>query len=348
MMSDTASEVTIREVDVINWEQFYHKANEEIKPTEFIGGFYPRKHLSIIASKAGAGKTWYILKLISDLSRGGTIWLNQAFYEPKRKCVLFCGETNIELIKERFKAMYDRPDPENVIMLSYIEAAKHGIFFDLDTQEGVKNIMNACRDLNPDIVIFDTMMSFRRDDENSAQSTRDLMSRLHFLAESLNCAVIGTHHLRKKQGDKKGDKSIDQDEIIGSSALVRMAGTAFILSRGFECSRLECVKSWWEEPKKLLYQMKNNCGLIQFEMADEYNDFTEKRLRTEQYVKKILESPGAQLTAEAVMTACKVSRPVALEALEKFGTEVARVDKEIFFEGQQTHSELLSQIADTQ
>ena len=266
-----------------------HKLGEDFPTTEFVGGIFPRKHISIIAAKAGVGKTWYILKLITDLSKGGTIFNNQAYYEPKRNSLIFCGETGLALLNERQRMMHDKADYDKIHMVSKLEAARDKEFIDLDTKEGLSIIYKTIDTLIPDIpdiIVFDTLMSFRSIDESDQKSTTLLMSRLQALAERFNCAVILTHHLRKSSNGDTNQR-IDQDEIVGSSALVRQCGNAFILRNvGFEIKQLACVKAWWEIPKAITYRMYREAGEIYFEEALADDDMTERRLELQKFLKE--------------------------------------------------------------
>lgn len=272
----------------MNIENLYHKLDEPVVPTAFVGGIFPRKHVSIIASKAGVGKTWYLLKLIVDLSKGGTIFNSQAYFEPPRKCIMFCGETGIQLILERQAQMRDQPKIDNIVVISKLEAAKQQVFLNLNTQEGAQAIFNLCKPFAPDLVIFDTLMSFRDDDENGAQDTSVLMMRLQAIAETLDCAIIITHHLRKSQAartdDGFGTQRVDQDEIIGSSALVRQCGVAYILLRFGDEFILRPVKTWWAEPKATTYLMTVDEGKVEFEDADPTKSSMSVRMKVEGYI----------------------------------------------------------------
>lgn len=296
------------------YQKHFHKLNEEVAPTEFVGGFFPRKNVSIIASRAGVGKTWYLLKLFTDLSKGGTIFLQQEYNATPKRCLLFCGETGYELVVERINAMRDKPNYNNFQIISYMDVYRDGIALDLDSKTGAEAAQNYVLAYQADIVAFDTMMSFRSDDENNAKDTNGVLSKLKTIAENCNCAVIGTHHVRKKASGDTVNR-IDQDEIIGSSAMVRRAGTAFILDKNGDtsCVSLRCVKSWWRNPIDFFYRMRQTVDGIEFEIDDPYNNITEKRIRCEKYIKSM---PKTTLLAVSdVAKAMNVSESVAREAL---------------------------------
>ena len=275
-----------------------HKPSENLPPTSFVGGVFPRKHISVIAAKSGVGKTWFVLKLLTDLSNGGSIFNGMGYYEPKRKCILFVGETGLELVNERQKQMYDKADDDYFGIVSRIEAGRNGFVIDLSNRDGIRPIFNICKDYQPDIIVFDTLMSFRSDDENAMQNTNTMLSNLQALAEQFNVAIVATHHVRKRQNGAK--ERIDQDELIGSSALVRQTAVAFILSKHGNNYALTPVKTWWKMDRPIEYRMIERMGQIVFDEAkfEDGGNMTSRRLRAEEYLQHL--EPDETVTAKEI------------------------------------------------
>jgi len=297
----------------------FHRIDEKNPPTEFIGGIFPRKHVSIIASKSGVGKTWYILKLITDLSNGGTIFITQSYYEEPAKSLLFCGETGIQLLTERQEMMHDKANPEKIAIVSKLEAARNGYFLNLNKKEGAETLSFLVKQFEPDLIILDTLMSFRDDNENEAKDTSMMIQRLQALAEKTNTAIIATHHLRKADG-KSGNQKFDQDEIIGSSALVRLVGTAFILSKtGLTNYVLKPVKTWWGNSEPIYYRMFEKNEEIFFEYGDS-NDMTQKRMDAEKFI--FSQPADTKLTARLIMDMFGLPKATVYRILDKFAEKV--------------------------
>lgn len=318
-MSAEITEDSQRGTTMSKFAQLFHKPSEQLPATEFIGGFFPRKHVSVLAAKAGTGKTWFILKLLTDLSRGGTIFNGMSYYEPQRKCILFCGETGLELVSERQRSMKDKAVDTNFVVVSRTEAQRKGVVIDISTREGSLPIFEMSKDFQADVIVLDTLMSFRSDDENTMVNSNLMMMNLKSIAETLNCAVIVTHHVRKRQGDKQ---RIDQDEIVGSSAIVRQCGAAFILSRQGYNYALKPVKSWWELPNVYEYRMEKEFGLVTFTEPSwtEETNITERRLKVERFLKSLQDDET--ITVTELCEHFKVSKPTARYALDKFCTLV--------------------------
>lgn len=276
-----------------NIDVLIHKPSEQGKETVFIGGLFPTKHVSIIASKAGAGKTWLILKLLTDLSNGGEILLGASRNEPCRHGLLLVGESGLELVRERLNKMADCPNDRFFSIISRTEAAKSGLKLDLsiggDNPDGVRGLHYILKEIHPDIVILDTLMSFRSDDENSMQNTNTMLLNLQALAEEFECAIVATHHIRKRQNGAK--ERIDQDEIIGSSALVRQVAVAYMLTRRGAIHVLTPVKTWWKSKDDIQYRLKDDdFGLVHFvepPMNAENVNMTERRLHIKEYLQSL-------------------------------------------------------------
>lgn len=264
--------------------KLFHNLQEETQETNFIAGIFPKKHISVIASKAGVGKTWFLLKLITDLSKGGTIFNTMAYYQKPERSLFLCGETGLEVLIERQKKMHDKADNKNIFIVSRLEAARAGKYIEVSDGNGLKPVYEFCNEIQPSLIVFDSLMSFRSDDENKAQNTTLMMLSLQRLAECYNAAIIVTHHLRK---NNEGRTRIDQDELIGSSSIARLCGTAFILYKtDIDVFSLECVKTWWEKPTRVIYRMINKEGEIYFDTASSSNA-TEQRLKVEEYLREL-------------------------------------------------------------
>lgn len=292
-----------------------HRPSEQMPPTQFVGGIFPRKHITIVAAKAGVGKTWFVLKTLTDLSRGGTIMNGaMAYYEPPRKCLLLVGESGLELVNERQRSMHDKAVDDNFAIISRIEALKHKIVLDVDRPDGVQGIYNICKVVRPDIVALDTLMSFRSDDENAMQNSNIMLSRLQYLADSFSCAIIVTHHIRKRQSGVQ--ERIDQDEIVGSSALVRQSGCAWILTKNGRNYALHPVKTWWKVPELIEWRMVDRGGEIFFDEAkwEEGGNVTTRRLRAEDYLRHL--EPDETVTVKDIADKFGFGKPFAQQIIQ--------------------------------
>jgi hypothetical protein len=81
----------------------------------------------------------------------------------------------------------------------------------LDHLDAMKEMV---RELEPDIIIFDTLAHSHGCDENAASQMRLPMANLAALAEDCNIGVVYLHHIAKLSGDRS-----PQDKSRGSSAI---------------------------------------------------------------------------------------------------------------------------------
>lgn len=289
--------------------------DEETLPTQFVGGVFPRKHLSILSSAPGVGKTWFLLKLSIDLCNGGNIFVSLTDHEPPRKVLFMCGETGLEMLIERAKLLDAPINADSLALYSMADFARHDIDMTLDNPEGMKNFHNIVKGEKPDIVIIDTLISFRNDDENASKETSRLLRKLIGIAADHNCAILISHHVRK-QKQQDDTKARTQDDIIGSSAIIRLCGTAFLMERKNNNAYivLRCVKSWWEKPQNIFWRLRTNAktGNIDIETA-ELDNMTTAGQRCRAYIARMTE--GEAVNPEMMKTACSCSYDTAYNVL---------------------------------
>ena len=93
----------------------------------------------------------------------------------------------------------------------------------LDDSEGWLNTLSIVRLCKPDIIFWDSFMSFHERDENKATEMKPIIKKLNDLARNFNCAVVLVHHSRKRTA-KERSLSLNQDDVIGSSVFNRIVG----------------------------------------------------------------------------------------------------------------------------
>ena len=195
----------------------------QIEQQEFIGGMFPRKFVSALVAPSGTGKTLFLQKFCSDLSIGGSIFDGFADNEPARKCLIFAGEAGFELMIRRGAAMKWAIYPPNVKVVDQytFESSDNSVM--LDDSEGWLNTLSIVRLCKPDIIFWDSFMSFHERDENKATEMKPIIKKLNDLARNFNCAVVLVHHSRKRTA-KERSLSLNQDDVIGSSVFNRIVG----------------------------------------------------------------------------------------------------------------------------
>lgn len=238
-----------------------------VKPTDFIGGIFPRRQLSIMASEPGCGKTWVMLKFCAELSNEWVYrkFFGQSFVEKERKCLMMIGDTGREMIVDRINKLdiIKNVKSQNYIFYFVSDLIKEKHPFLLNTVEGRGSIQGLIHFEKPDIVFFDTLISFMTADENSAKEVGELFIGLREIAEEENCAIVLNHHFRKTQGGHTSRKSVSINEVIGSSAMSRLASVMLALVRDRtdpqkNIVQVSTVKTWYKEITPFRFEIVGN------------------------------------------------------------------------------------------
>ena len=238
-----------------------------VKPTDFIGGLFPKRQLSIMASEPGCGKTWVMLKFCADISNEYMYskFFGLSFREPERKCLMLIGDTGREMIVDRINKLgiIRNVKSPNYIFYFVSDMIAEKYPFLLNTVEGRGSIQGLIHHEHPDIVFFDTLISFMTADENSAKEISELFIGLRSMAEEENCAIVLNHHFRKTQGGHTSRKNVSINEVIGSSAMSRLASVMIALVRDRtnpqkNIVQVSSVKTWYKEMPSFRFEIKND------------------------------------------------------------------------------------------
>ncbi len=235
----------------------------EVEPVDFIGGVFPRQQLSIVASEPGCGKTWAMLQFCADLSNRYHYgkFFGKSFGEEQRKCLMLIGDSGKEMIVDRInKLSLSYIEPANFIFYFIVDMIAEKQPFLLNTREGQQAIQNLIHYEKPDIVFFDTLISFMVGDENSAKEIGEIFIGLRTMAEEENCAVVLNHHLRKTQKGEGHRKTVNLNDVIGSSAMARLASLMLGMTRDRDFEernvvKVQSVKTWYKEIRPFSFEI---------------------------------------------------------------------------------------------
>ncbi|MDR0615925.1 MAG: AAA family ATPase [Synergistaceae bacterium] len=236
----------------------------DLPPIDMIGGLFPRKHISLVIAAPGTGKTWFLQRLASDLSVGGSVFDGFAETEP-RKVMIFAGEAGYELLIRRGTTMKWPVDIGNIDVFSGMEAEKNEISLDLDTQEGKVRFEALIDKFRPDIVFIDTLSAFHASDENSSKEMRPLFRYLTKAADEMGIAIVAIHHTRKRKTSERSFR-MNQDEAIGSSILNRFSAMILGLEAmpkdtdlgGNPTILVWTQKAWYEKPPPFTFKLEKD------------------------------------------------------------------------------------------
>lgn len=254
---------------------FKQLRRQKLKEVEIIGGIAPRGYMTLIASAPGVGKSWFTLYLACQLSVGGSILKDMEQDAPPRRVLIFSGETGADLMVRRLNKTTWPINENNVSIVSALELGLSNYEYRLNEPQGKKLIANHISAVRPDLVIFDTLISFHSVDESRQGEMQDVYMTVCKLANFFDCAIICNHHTRKRPADNPS-RLQTQDDVIGTSTGIRLAANVFIMQEEIDEQHISlkkmigvrCVKSWNEKPRAfswgLAVNLKNQIDIMIF------------------------------------------------------------------------------------
>lgn len=302
--------------------------DSQLPDIERIAGLYPRGFISIFAAPAGTGKTWFMQYIACRLSCGGNILAGLVPKSKKYKTVILAGETGKYLLDKRLQNTCWTYDKSKIHVYDAVELQREEIPIMLNTPEGKTSLIAILDHEKPDIMFIDTLISFHTADESKQGEMTGIYTFLLRLAKEFDCAIVLNHHTRKRS-TKNPTAKMTQDDIIGSSAAVRLASCAYIVEQiqdevdddeGMPTIRVHNVKTWDKRLPDFSYKfiVDEASGLLDFAIDWGSNANTEAWSLRER-VAKLIESheSGAMLKIEDVARELVTSKDSARKYLDE-------------------------------
>lgn len=304
----------------------------DVPVIEYIAGLYPRGMLSIVAAPAGTGKTWFMKYIACRLSVGGNILSGLVPKSKRYKSLIFAGETGEDLLNLRLKATCWNYDKKRIRIYDAIKMQIADVPIMLNTKEGKATFIGILDYEQPDIVFFDTLISFHTADENKQSEMTGMYSFLVKTANAFKCAIVLNHHTRKRS-QKYAGAGYTQDDVIGTSTGVRLASQVFILTdthkmqatleddEGMPTIEVHNVKSWGKRIPNFTYKFYTDDASGKLDFAIDWGTTaSNQEWSTRERVQKYIESVdvGGIITREEVASSLSISKDNARKYLEEF------------------------------
>ena len=294
----------------------------EIPDVEMIGGMYPRGYLSVLAAQAGTGKTWFMQYHSCRMSCGGNILAGLVTKSRKMKVVIFAGETGKFLLDKRLQATCWAYDKKRIKVYDALELQREEIPVMLNTDEGKTTFLAILETETPDIVYFDTLISFHTADESKQAEMTGLITFLLKTAKTFDCAIVLNHHLRKRSQKYQATNYVPTlDDIIGSGVIGRLASCAYVAyqhrdqvtsDEGMPTVIISNVKSWLKRIPDFAYQFITDeaSGLIDFAIDWSYTSANNGEWSLRERVKNLVNDyeAGAMITLEEAASGLVASK----------------------------------------
>lgn len=225
---------------------------------EMIGGIFPRSGVSVIAGQQGTGKSLLMQKFCCDISMGGSILDGFSESISPVKSLYLIGEFSANGMNHRAQTASWQYDRENLILYEIRDFLINNIPLGLSTEEGFENIRQLIKEEKPDIVVFDSMMSFLSCNESDMQEMQAGFSKLLRIADEAKCAVVLVHHIRKRKALERNNR-LHMDDIIGSSIITRNASVAIGIENikidGENHVYVSSLKTWYAPIEEFSFQV---------------------------------------------------------------------------------------------
>ena len=225
---------------------------------EMIGGIFPRSGVSVIAGQQGTGKSLFMQKFCCDISMGGSILDGFSESISPVKSLYLIGEFSANGMNHRAQTASWQYDRENLILYEIRDFLINNIPLGLSTEEGFENIRQLIREEKPDLIVFDSMMSFLSCNESDMQEMQAGFSKLLRIADEAKCAVVLVHHIRKRKAIERNNR-LHMDDIIGSSIITRNASVAIGIENikvdGENHVYVSSLKTWYAPIEEFSFQV---------------------------------------------------------------------------------------------
>lgn len=275
-------------------------------PIEKIAGLFPRGYISVVASMPGAGKTWLMQYIACQLSVGGTILDGILPRSPKYKSLILAGETGKKLLDQRLASTNWGYEPTNIIVYEAHQWAKLGVPYMINTREGQETIAATVEIERPTIMWLDTFLSFHTAEESKMADMTAVYQFMLRMASYYNMAVVLNHHMRKRPSNQsEGRRRYTQDDVIGSSAGIRLANAVYAVSveeldAGKTKQTVTNVKSWDKKIPPFTYEfVEDEDGKLDFKIGfdtEGNNLFWSLRERLNAYIRDMASGAIIQLS----------------------------------------------------
>ena len=258
----------------------------------------PSEGITAISGAPASFKTWIILMLAVEVSRGGLLFGQF----PTNQCgVLIVDEENgIKLLRKRL----DLLEPENTLPIHFRSFSS----FKLGNQS-IESMLEYIKENQIGLVIFDSLIRIHSGDENDAGQ----MSKIFLFLKQFNknkVTVVVTHHHRKQRQNGHGNPS---NEMRGSSDILASLDCHIAVERDGKEVTIQQPKLRQDEEMKpfKLKLIKDEKGLLFFQHEGEAVEMERKSDQRKRAVMELLKEKNEKLFQKQI-----------LESLQSSGLEI--------------------------
>ena len=172
---------------------FYELANDKSTPPPAIidDGVLLDKTILTIIGEAKARKTFLALNLSTALACSKSFG---GFNITKKSRVLhLSAEGGYYPTRDRIQNMVQNELEENLKDIFFM----HSMNLSIDNDDNFTEIKSIIEEIKPEVVVFDPLIRFHSQDENSSTAMNVVFKRFHELIKQYNISIIIVHHTGK-------------------------------------------------------------------------------------------------------------------------------------------------------
>jgi len=191
---------------------------DNLPPVQWLwNGWIPVGMITLMGAVPGVGKTYLSLDLARRVIHGDEFPDGAACCKPRSNVIFVDAENVPQIINERAKGwnmnrqkLYlMNPDLDDII--------------DFSQAKYKERLTQMVAQLEPGLVIIDSLSSISSKGENNIEDVRQILSFLNMLAREYETAMVIIHHLRKHSGSQMQLLDLSLDDFRGSSHIAAMA-----------------------------------------------------------------------------------------------------------------------------
>jgi len=152
----------------------------------------PAEGVAILSGTSGYGKSWMLLDLAIECSRGG-LWLGN-FQTVEGRVLYVDEESSDRLIRKRLRKLLKGKGFDTTSMDLHLSVSQGLCFNDPSSLSKFRLLMDSIR---PSLVIIDTLIRVYRGEENSASEMAQVFGIVKTIVRDYRCAILFADHHRK-------------------------------------------------------------------------------------------------------------------------------------------------------
>ena len=222
----SAELTSLPDTEAQNFKEFMEAGDGSI--SWIVQGIVPEESAVILGGLQGIGKTWLMLDLAIEMSRGGGSWLGKYAVNPA-KVLYIDEESSSVLLRSRLrKLLAEKGLKKSDLSLNLAV----GNSFNLSSDVSVIKFKKMLEKYQPKIVFIDSLVRIHRGSENSSTEMAQVFGELKKMMREFQCTFVIADHERKQVcWSEVEDKEPSSNDLRGSNEKAAFADSVLSLRK---------------------------------------------------------------------------------------------------------------------